>query len=438
MLKTLYTTAFALSAFALSAQDVTTYAGTAGVSGFSSSSTQGLGSVKFNHPNDVFVDGKGNVWVADRYNNLLVMLQGNRYYQRSGDPLAYGYTDGVGVGSHLHSPTSVILGKGDTIIIADGENYALRKVSPLTTITSSQTLSSWVGGGTPGGNNQGAMGDKAGLKLEARMGMPTSLTQGTDGTIYFYDQGNNVIRKVTANGYMSTYAGTGAKGVLDAPVNSATFTDIGGLMWDAKTDILYFTERGNGSIRKIKDGLVSTVVNGFSFPGDLVKLNDSMVFVADETAITLFRLNRNKLETEFAGQYGNIGSQNGTGKDAQFDFIEGLAKLNDSTILIADGDNHLIRSLRVRLPKSAGTSIAPIQGQNPGLTIRNANGLLQIDGLTAPALSLTILSIDGRVMAEIAETNSSGLISTPNLTPGVYVLRCTVNGQQRWGKFAVR
>lgn len=435
MRKTLLISLAVLSTVGLSAQRVTTYAGTPETSGFSTSGTTGYNNVKFNEPTGIAIDSRGNIWIADRNNNLLVMLQSNKYYFRTGNPTSFGLTDGSSTGGFLYGPVSLAIGAGDSIIIADAGNHALRKLQNFSNLGNAQALTTWVGGGEPGNGIQGDPGDMNGLRRDARMSTPSSVARAADGSVYVADYENFVIRKVTPNGYMSTFAGNGSQGLSNGTLTTSAFDNVLGIMWDATEGALLVSEGTAGVIRKIKGNSVTTVITGLNIPGNMVRLNDTIILISDASAITLWNTRTNALTKEFAGDYGVMDYQDGTGKDANFSLTGQMVKLNDTSILITDYLNHVIRRLDVSPPKGISNGIE--ESASTQINLRIANGQLQIDGLTGFALSPTIFGMDGRLVYRAERTDAYGILQLPSLTTGVYVLRCVVDGKPAWGKFAV-
>lgn len=148
----------------------------------------------------------------------------------------------------------------------------------------------------------GLAGSTDGTGTQARFGVPAGLAQDASGNLYVSDRANQVIRKVTAGGAVSTVAGTvGSAGSQDGA--QATFNGPAGLAVDASGNVL-IADAGNNTLRKLAaDGSVTT----------------------------------------FAGTAGEAGSRDGTALDAQFNGPQALAVDAKGTIYVADTGNAAIR-----------------------------------------------------------------------------------------------
>ena len=149
----------------------------------------------------------------------------------------------------------------------------------------------------------GSSGD-GGLALEALLNSPTSLQASADGSIYFSDNDNRVIRRINADGTMARVAGTGNECQVGAPCGDGgsalnadlTITD---LSLDKNNNIYVLS---NGRIRRIgEDGIIrafagidAAQVSGDEGPALLASLgapvaiaaaNDGSVFVATQRSI---------------------------------------------------------------------------------------------------------------------------------------------------------
>ncbi len=108
---------------------VTTIAGLAGSSG----SSNGVGSAaRFNSPWDIDIDAEGNLYVADRGNNLIRKLTNNGgIYTVStiaGLAGSSGSSDGVGSAARFNAPTGLAVDRFGSIFVSDTNNSTIRRV----------------------------------------------------------------------------------------------------------------------------------------------------------------------------------------------------------------------------------------------------------------------------------------------------------------------
>lgn len=108
------------------------------------------------------------------------------------------------------------------------------------------TISTFAGNGTQGGSGDG------GPATAAQIDNPFGVVRGPDGAIWFCEYTGQRIRRVAADGTISTIAGTGKKGYSGdgGPALQATFNLPHELRFDAKGD-LYVVDMTNHVVRKI-------------------------------------------------------------------------------------------------------------------------------------------------------------------------------------------
>jgi streptogramin lyase len=111
----------------------------------------------------------------------------------------------------------------------------------------------------------------------------TRLATDPQGNIYVADMFHNVVHKIS-NGTITTVAGNGSVGYSGdtGPALAAQLWRPEGVAVDASGN-LYVSDSGNQVIRKVSvDGIITTFATGFLAPGCLALDNASNLYVVDE------------------------------------------------------------------------------------------------------------------------------------------------------------
>jgi hypothetical protein len=182
---------------------------------------------------------------------VITTLAGNGMGGFSGD-------GGQAKNARLCAPSGTAVDGSGNVFIADSANNRVRKVAPGGVITT------YAGSGNNncGGNNGGGCqrsGDN-GQATQAKLCLPTGLALDSSGNLYIADSGNNVVRKVTPGGVITTFAGTGAWGSSGdgGPATSAKFAIPTGLAVDNSQHRVYIADTGNSKVRAVNSGVIST------------------------------------------------------------------------------------------------------------------------------------------------------------------------------------
>ena len=177
------------------------------------------------------------------------------------------------------------------------------------------------------------------------------------GNVYVVDQGNQIIRKVTAAGVVTTLAGlTGSSGSSDGTGTAARFNNPTGVAVDSSGN-LYVADTNNSTIRKVTSGgVVSTVagmagINGntkgtggtarFNFPMGVAVDSSGIIYVADTNNNQICFIKPTGEVRLMAGN--DPGSSDGNGTSAHFNAPAGVAVDGSGYLYIADTFNHIIR-----------------------------------------------------------------------------------------------
>lgn len=179
------------------------------------------------------------------------------------------------------------------------------------------------------------------------------------GTLYVPDSGNHTIKQITTDGTVSLYAGaTGVGGTTDGARLSARFGTPHSVA-HAPDGTLYVADADNHRIRKIAaDGTVSTLAGSsqghadgrgaaakFYRPQALAVDPVGNVYVADTQNSVIRKVSRHGDVSTFAGKAGVTGNTNGAGPDARFNKPAGIAVDSTGVIYVGDEGNDQIRKL---------------------------------------------------------------------------------------------
>ena len=242
---------------------LTPLAGTAGLIG--SADGQGTAAL-FNGPNGLGVDGAGNVYVADSGNSTIRKITPSGMVSTlAGTAGQTGCIDGQGASARFYWPFGIAVTASGIVYVAEPVNDVIRMITPDGTVT---TLAGQV---LSDGNMTGEARTQSlidGQGSAATFDFPHGLALDGSGNILVADTGNNLIRKVTPAGQVSTVAGQVlVRGSADGPAAFATLFHPAGLAV-AASGTIYVADTLNGTIRVISpSGVVTTLAGAPLWPG---------------------------------------------------------------------------------------------------------------------------------------------------------------------------
>lgn len=199
---------------------------------------------------DVARGADGNLYVADAGDSVIRRIAPDGTSSTYAGARQSGFSrvavDGPAASAMFKEPSGLAFGPDGSLFVAD--EGAIRKIA------ADGTVSTFAGSNTLLGNVDGAA-------VDARFRGALALRFGPDGSLFvvdYEDVGNYVIRKVAADGAVSTFAGSGSSGIADGTGTAASFLMPQSLAIDAGGDV-YVGDVN--AIRKITpDGVVSTLV----------------------------------------------------------------------------------------------------------------------------------------------------------------------------------
>ncbi len=290
-------------------------------------------------PEGLAIDGSGNLFIADMYNNRIRRVDATTQVittvAGSEDPFAGAYAGdgGPAINARLNLPRGVAVDSHGNLFIADNGNGVVREVNATT-----QNISTYAGGGA-------TAGCPSGPATGAGFASPIGIAVDVNGNVFVSDQNLQIVCKIDASQNIANYAGTlHSPGVPGQPngdggaATSATLLQPNGLTTDS-TGNLYIADSGNPKIREVNATThIITTVAGIG----LICTNAQEPACGDGTAAT----------------------------GAEFNFPQGVFFDSLNNIVVADTDNQRVRVI------TAGTITALAGGGTGGDGAAGTSGIL--------------------------------------------------------------
>lgn len=237
------------------------------------------------------VSAAEGIYIADSSNHTIrLRSQDGTYKTVAGKENVAGAKDGKATSARFSTPWDIVAYKNGYAISDTGNNrIRLLKNKKVSTIASGQmNAPTGLAVGEKGelyiadtGNNRilvldskGKLKSYAGAKKagcadgtlkSARFSEPTGLYYYKKA-LYVADSGNHRIVKISGS-KVKTVAGSvkGIEGDADGKAKSARFSNPQGILW--KNNVMYISDSGNGSVKKLENGKVTTILEAFSLKG---------------------------------------------------------------------------------------------------------------------------------------------------------------------------
>jgi uncharacterized repeat protein (TIGR01451 family) len=397
------------------------------------------------NPNGVATDQFGNTYLSTA-SNCVFRLDPNGYLSRVAGTCRIGFSGdgGSAVDAALNSPQGVAVDIAGNLYISDQGNQRIRRVTP------NGIINTVAGNGTAG-----FAGDK-GPATSAELNSPKGVAVDLAGNLYIADQQNEVIRKVSPAGIITTFAGQGFFPGMSGdggPATSATLNFPVAVAVDSLGNL--FIGDGSYQVRKVNSGgtishVAGTGVRGYngnpvaaqaqlSLPAGLAVDLAGDLYIADEYNQLVERIDPSGNISTFAGGGATLGD-GGPAVHAELHYPLGVAADNSGNVYIADQVNRLRKVTGNVISTAVGNGSFPFSGDggpanlaqfsaNWGIAYSGTAGLYVADSNNyrvrniSPAGIITTIAGTGANL----DTGDGGPATSASVTPNIVAVDAAGN-----------
>lgn len=441
MKKILLTVAVLIFAFTTNAQIITTFAGngTHGHSGDGGMAT----AAAIGSPGAMAFDGSGNLFVAESNGSYIQKITTSGIISTVAGLGYAGYTgDGTAATLASIAPNGIAVDASGNIYFSD-YYFVVRKID------TSGIISTIAGSGIIGDSGDG------GPATDAKLYNPEGIVVDGSGNIYIADAYSNVVRKVSTNGTISTFAGNRTAGYSGdgGPATAAELSRPWGLAIDGAGNI-YIADKDNEVIRKVNSsGIIKTVAgNGTSgFGGDggpakaaklagplNVKVDASgNIYISDLTNFRIRKVSSSGIITTVAGNGTITYAGDGAAATASgLNYPEAVAVDASGNIFISAGNGNVIYKVG-----TASTQVTENCKPMNSLTIypnpNKGDFTVHLPSEYDEQVNIVITDACGRIVKELNATTNIPINVSCDFPTGVYCISGATEHAPFHGKLVV-
>ncbi len=384
-------------------------------------------AAELSYPRNLAFDKHGNLFVAEQRahkirkidrNGVITTVAGSNGEGFSGD-------GGLATEAWLFNPRGVTVDDNGNIYISDKDNSRIRKV------TTDGIISTIAGTGENGYSGDG------GAATSAKINFPYQMQTDSQGNLYFAEADNHVIRKISIDGNISTVAGTGTKGFSGdgGAATSAQLNTPWGVVFDSSGN-MYIGDCENDRVRKVDaDGNISTIA-GTGTTGDAgdggaatsALLNCPSTLAIDQAGNIYFNSvgnykvkkilkNGNIVTIAGTGIRSYTENKNGTATTTGMNGSYGIAIDSLNNVYISDTWNDVIRKIENSYHTLTGTPKNEDVGTTTmKLTASDGNGGTVDQDFTLKVINVNdapeIANIDDQTVTEDSELRFVKILAT--------------------------